>query len=293
MPVVVQVRNRADERTRNMDRKEFDKIGEIFHKAIRLRDTERVAYLNSVCARDQGLRREVESLIEADRREEDVFDRPLLDSLDPAEFGTLLNKGQQSFRKDNNMQQIQCSQGHFYDPEEHTSCPHCPVAGLADFGSPTQPLSAAKPVSDRLDAVKPGADAHTQGLKNLDEGPTVGVLKAKLGVEPVVGWLVCVEGPDRGRDYRIRAQRNFIGRDPRMDICISGDDQVSKDTHATLIYDSRSNIFRIAPGDSHGMTYLNNQSVDTPATLRPYDLIEVGATKLIFVPLCGEAFQWQ
>jgi len=277
-----------------MDRQEFERIGSIFHKAIRLGGADRATYLESACAGNAKLRREVESLIDADDREEGLLDQPLVASLDPAELETLLNKNsQQEFREGGNMQQIQCSRGHFYDPEEHVSCPHCPVAGLGDFSGPTQPVSASKPVVGRPESTKPNADAPTQGLKNLDEGPTVGALKPKLGVEPVVGWLVCVEGPDRGRDYRIRAQRNFIGRDVRMDICIAGDDQVSRDTHATLIYDPRSNAFRIAPGDSHGMTYLNNESVDTPTALKPYDMIEVGVTKLLFVPLCGEAFQWK
>ena len=127
----------------------------------------------------------------------------------------------------------------------------------------------------------------------VEEGATVGVFKARIGIEPVVGWLVCVGGPDRGRDYRIRSQRNFIGRDPRMDISISSDDQISRENHAAITYHPRSNSFKLAPGEAHGITYLNNESVDVPVLLKPYDSIELGATKLIFVPFCSEAFQWQ
>ncbi len=277
-----------------MDRIEFDKIEAIFHQATRLRGADRQAYLGLVCAGNVQLRREVESLLQADKQQDDWLDQPFIDLLDSAEIATLLNQNrQQPSGRGANMPQIQCSRaGHFYDPEEHASCPLCPVAGLSDLSGTTQPVSQPRPASNYGVSSRTDSDAPTQGLKNLDEGLTVGVLKAKLGVEPVVGWLVCIEGPDRGRDYRIRAQRNFIGRDVRMDICIAGDDQVSKDTHATLIYDPRSNSFRIAPGDSHGITYLNNESVDTPMSLKPYDLIEIGVTKLLFVPFCGEAFQW-
>ena len=280
-----------------MDQQEFDRIGAIFLQAARLRGADREAYLESSCGGNGQIRREVESLLEADTQTDDRFDRPLVDSLDSAEIATLLNPNrQQPSGRGATMQQIQCSRGHFYDPEEHVSCPHCPVAGLTDFSGSTQPASQpilqSRPAPGYGASTRPDMENPTQGLKNLDEGLTVGVLKAKLGVEPVVGWLVCIEGPDRGRDFRIRAQRNFLGRDVRMDICIAGDDQVSKDTHATLIYDPRGNIFRIAPGDARGMTYLNNESVDTPMNLKPYDLIEVGVTKLLFVPFCGEAFQW-
>ena len=188
------------------------------------------------------------------------------------------------------MQSIQCNQGHFYNPEEHVSCPYCGIPGLSDFDQ-TQPASGAKSHDYQM-ANKPAFDGPTKEHRNVEDGATVGVLKGRIGIEPVVGWLVCIEGADKGRDYRIRAQRNFIGRDVGMDICISGDNQISKANHATLTYDPRSNSFRLAPGDSHGITYLNNEPVDVPATLKPYDVIEVGATKLLFIPLCGEAFQW-
>ena len=40
-------------------------------------------------------------------------------------------------------------------------------------------------------------------------------------VNPVVGWLVCLEGPDRGHDYPLRAGTNAIGRSPSMEVCIA------------------------------------------------------------------------
>ena len=30
--------------------------------------------------------------------------------------------------------------------------------------------------------------------------------------DPVVEWLVCIDGPEKGRDYRIRSGNNYIGR---------------------------------------------------------------------------------
>ena len=38
--------------------------------------------------------------------------------------------------------------------------------------------------------------------------------------------------------------------------------------------------------------YLNGEEVGVPEDLKPYDLIEIGQCKLLFVAFCGEKFQW-
>ena len=40
----------------------------------------------------------------------------------------------------------------------------------------------------------------------------MGIIKKKIGIDPAVGFLVCVSGPHRGADYKLVAGRNFIGR---------------------------------------------------------------------------------
>ena len=39
---------------------------------------------------------------------------------------------------------------------------------------------------------------------------------------PVCGWIVCVKGPRRGKDYRVMDGKNFVGRADDMDIQILG-----------------------------------------------------------------------
>lgn len=112
------------------------------------------------------------------------------------------------------------------------------------------------------------------------------------GVDPVVGWLVCIEGPERGRDYRLHTERNFIGRDPSMDVAITGDPSISRANHAVISYNPKRHTFRLAPGDSRGLAYLNDEEVIAPVALAPYDRIELGETTLLFIPFCGERFVW-
>jgi len=126
-----------------------------------------------------------------------------------------------------------------------------------------------------------------------DVGVTIAMVRKKIGIDPVVGWLVCIEGPEKGRDYRLRSERNSIGRGADMAICISGDEAISRTNHAFISYNPRNVSFRIAPGDGRGMAYLNGEEVDVPMPLKAYDRIELGQTHLIFVPLCSEKFNWE
>ncbi len=189
------------------------------------------------------------------------------------------------------MSMVSCGNGHFYNDAEHSNCPFCGV-GL-DL-RPTRPLGAE--TNARL-----GNDAgHTRaagappapGL-GPDPGATRHIWAKRMGgVDPVVGWLVCVTGPEQGRDYRLHSERNFIGRAPSMDVAITGDASISRDNHAVISYNPKQHSFRLAPGDSRGLVYLNDEEVITPLALAPYDRIELGETVLLFVPFCGERFVW-
>lgn len=178
------------------------------------------------------------------------------------------------------MESRRCENGHYYDPEKHSSCPHCGVNIDLD---PNESRNYTRSNPEGLTGVRGSSGA---------EGKTIAMINKQLGIDPVVGWLVCVEGPDRGRDYRLRSEKNFIGRSEKMDICIAGDGSISRENHATVSHNPKNNSFKIYPGEGRGLVYLNSEEVDTPRELNPYDTIELGQTKLIFVPLCGEAFSW-
>ena len=108
----------------------------------------------------------------------------------------------------------------------------------------------------------------------------------------MVGFLVCVAGPHKGADYKLISGRNFIGRAAAMDIALPDDDTVSRESHALITYDAKHNAFSLSPGQGRGVTYCNDELVEMVRPLHAYDLIEVGKSQLIFLPLCGERFQW-
>jgi len=139
------------------------------------------------------------------------------------------------------------------------------------------------------------ANFISNAIPNVTEGskPTVGELRGGGEPDPVVGWLVCVKGCNKGRDYRVLSERNRIGRDPSLEVYITGDLRISRSTHAILTYDPRNNQFWLSPGQARGIVYLNGRLLDAATLLNAHDSIELGETGLLFMPLCGERFQWR
>lgn len=178
-----------------------------------------------------------------------------------------------------------CVNGHYYDAEKHHSCPFCGVQNLE--------LDIQKTMAKRAQASGEPAVTRPAGGSMPDEGKTVGIYRKKMGFDPVVGWLVAVKGPDKGRDFRITSERNFIGRSERMDISIPNDSSISRENHAVVSFNPKNSTFRLFPGDSKGLVYLNDEELISPELLKPYDRIEIGATELMFVPFCGDSFVWE
>jgi hypothetical protein len=124
------------------------------------------------------------------------------------------------------------------------------------------------------------------------KAPLLPAAPPKGGVEPVVGWLVCIDGPDRGRDYRLRAGINLIGRSPAMDVCIASDAAVSRERHCSLTFDVPLESFLLIPGDAGSFLYLNGDLVTTPRHLKADDVLDVGRTRLVFVPFWSPEHRW-
>ena len=112
-------------------------------------------------------------------------------------------------------------------------------------------------------------------------------------VDPVVGWLVIVDGPGKGTGLKIGSGHNSVGRGPASRIRIDfGDDQISRERHAVVTYDPKGKCFYIGPGDSMNITYLNSKPVLGSERLESDSVLQLGSTELRFVAFCGESFSW-
>lgn len=129
-------------------------------------------------------------------------------------------------------------------------------------------------------------------VEDYDDATQPTIISGIAGFTPVTGWLVCIEGPARGTDYRIRAGYNYIGRAEHMDICITGDNKIGHERHAMIAYDHEEKVFFFGPADGKSIVRLNGKMVMIPSEIKAYDMMTIGSTKLLFIPLCGERFNW-
>ena len=112
--------------------------------------------------------------------------------------------------------------------------------------------------------------------------------------DPVVGWLVVVEGPGKGQVLQLGYGSNPLGRGATDRVKLDfGDDQISRNGHAVVTYDPRGRKFYVQHGGGTNLTYLGDQPVLAPAELPTLSHIGIGNTVLRFVPLCGAEFDWQ
>ena len=129
-------------------------------------------------------------------------------------------------------------------------------------------------------------------MPEADRGKTVAIIQKKIGIDPAVGFLVCVSRAHSGRGFQVDGGQEFIGRAAAMDVSLADDDTVSREGHALVSYDTKHNCFSVSPGQGRGITYCNDELVEGARSLCAYDVIEVGKSKLVFLPLCGDKFQW-
>ncbi len=221
-----------------------------------------------------------------------------------------------------------CPNGHSFNADIYARCPECgaaPVEGGQSYGGGSFPKTtdpsqaggygggAFPKTTDPREAsggygggefpktTAPGAamgattpvDGRSGGFATPFSVPTQAAvdLRHGSGSEPVVGWLVCIEGPMRGQDFRIRDGYNFIGRE-EGDIRIQGDNAISRQKHAVVAFYSKRNSFHVGPADGRNIIELNGEPVFNHVQMENYDVITVGNTKLMLVGLCGDRFDW-
>lgn len=126
----------------------------------------------------------------------------------------------------------------------------------------------------------------------MEEEKTVALNAFTTGVEPVTGWLVCMSGKDRGADFRLIRGRNKIGRDVLMDVSIRYDMTVSRQEHCSIVYDERSNMSFLVPGNGT-LTYYKGEMLRQAQQLKNGDEIEIGETKFIFISFCEGERVWR
>ena len=223
------------------------------------------------------------------------------------------------------MEIVRCSKGHFYDSEENATCPMCAaeaarnknpignnvlpdgIIGTSYFddGNTPSPTLPVDPNGGKVQPYQPTVSAGLQDTQSNDNGgmgafpktmpltpPTFLSEENATTFDPVVGWLVCIEGSTKGTDYRIHSQNNYIGRSARMDISIPEDSHISAENSAIIAYDNEDRTFYFGPCSGRNIVRVNGKPALSVEKIEAYDVLTIGTTKLLFVPLCGDRFDW-
>ena len=189
---------------------------------------------------------------------------------------------------------VRCPNGHKYDSDINKSCPYCAVSGDSSGWEDLE-------LSGEFEKSGFEWDGKTQPIYDDDDRNGSGATepfwnKDEYSSQPVVGWLVCIEGQDKGKDFCLHGAKCTIGRHRTSSVVLS-DPHISREGYpALVVYDERkTHRFYLASGDaaSHNNVELNGNMLLGQSVLNPYDEIRIEDTALVFVPFCGDDFYWE
>lgn len=133
---------------------------------------------------------------------------------------------------------IECGRGHVYDDEKFPVCPYC--------------MNSRKQKGIYISVAK----------------------KEKKRRFYIAGWLVEVQGQEKGKDFQIYAGKNKINQD----VCI--------------VYDPKGNQFYAVP-ESGKMVYLNGELLMGAAVIQTEDQIACEENVYEFVAFCRGNRVWK
>lgn len=183
------------------------------------------------------------------------------------------------------MKILKCSHGHYFDSEKFKECPVCAAGDdkLINDEKQTKALFYTNSAinKDRL---------KTKGYfeNNDQEGRTIGIYRIQK-VNPVAGWIVCLNGPCRGKFFAIYTGKNYIGSSRKMDIVINSK-EISEENHACIIYDYKNIAFYIT--ELNGRVQLNQNNIVGWNELHTNDSIIMGDLVFDFIPYCNKERNW-
>lgn len=157
-----------------------------------------------------------------------------------------------------NIKIVRCENGHYYDSGKYESCPHCLNTKEPDVTE----IKSTEKFKKRTNKSPIGKN----DLKSVDNPDN------KL----IAGWIVCIEGSNKGQDFKVKTDEDFIFEKN----CLA------------ITYNQSENEFFIQPYGNSDLFYLNNTPILESENLKSYDMITIGKNKFIFIPLCGENFKW-
>lgn len=187
---------------------------------------------------------------------------------------------------------IRCPRGHFYDDEKYDSCPTCSKSGGFGWQMDNEKTVSLDMMGGGVNEIRLTAEEpERQQIRGAWDSEKTVALTEYEKPELLVGWLVCISGPMKGKDYRLYCGFNRLGRNMDSDICVQ-DPEVAGTMHCAVVYDEKGECFYLTPGKGSS-TYLNQEAIQKAVKLQERDRIQVGSSILEFVPFCKGDYTWK
>ncbi|MBR5416663.1 MAG: hypothetical protein IK109_01380 [Clostridiales bacterium] len=152
------------------------------------------------------------------------------------------------------------------------------------------------PATDPVDEIPVDAPSPIiEEPKPVDPNATVAMTESDMDFIPRVharAFLVGIDGPMTGASYVFQESRAIIGRQKNYEIALFRDNSVSRSPHAILTYNKDALRYAVAPGDVDKKVSVNGAFITEETELKLYDVIGVGQSRLLFIPVCSEKFAW-
>ena len=116
-------------------------------------------------------------------------------------------------------------------------------------------------------------------------------MKTTPADDPVIGWLVCINGMDRGVSYPLLGKINTIGSSQSNDIQIHGESDVAAENHACIAYDEQTTACILLVGVGRKVS-LNGEYNDYSQPLNKFDIITIGNSQFVYAP-SSEGLEWR
>ncbi len=165
------------------------------------------------------------------------------------------------------MHLIKCDNEHIYDSDKFRSCPHCSKISLgigqADAGAMQQA---------NVDTKSPEENEQQQ--------------YQKIGLQRVMGVVICLSGEMAGEGFLLREGNNHIGRASNMDIALTREISISRKKHATIHCDAETGECELLVNESDSEVRCNGNVVLGQCALQGENEIQIGkcCLKVVTVP---------
>lgn len=154
-----------------------------------------------------------------------------------------------------------CPQGHPMDPS-WSVCPYCPPVPTEGGGADVM----KKTVREVTPGVPVGMEPVRKTMRMTEEQST-----------PVVGWIVDINGKQKGQDFRLRGKQTSLGAGEECDIIL--ENEFASTRHASIRFENGE--YFLTDLDTTNGTLLNGKPV-AKEKLKDGDKIQIGKTEYIF-----------